>query len=133
MDSESDTDSDYGSDSDDEDDRVPPLDPDKQDRPILPIYHPGFKLTEDLTKNILGIFNQYVTTAMRSGYKDKEAYHLREEILNSRNIFYQESVRLAVAGDTGAGKSALLNAILGVVNLNIEVCLRPVLCSLLVG
>ncbi|CAO2655631.1 Nn.00g044340.m01.CDS01 [Neocucurbitaria sp. VM-36] len=122
VDIESDNDSASSSSSDegDEDDRVSPLDPDKQDRPKLPIYHPGFPLTEDLTKNILSILNKYVTTAMRSGYKDKEATHLREEILNSRNILYQESVRLAVAGDTGAGKSALLNAIIGVVNLNIE-------------
>jgi predicted GTPase len=42
--------------------------------------------------------------------------------VRSKNIPYQDDVKLAVAGDTGAGKSALLNAILGVLNLTIEVC-----------
>jgi predicted GTPase len=87
----------------------------------LPIYHPGFELTEKTAKDILSTFTQYITKAMNSGYKDDEAIHLRIEILNNKTIPYQETIQLAVAGDTGAGKSALLNAILGVVNLNIEV------------
>ena len=59
--------------------------------------------------------------AMNGGYKDDEAKHLRAEILNNKTIPYQDAVRLAVAGDTGVGKSALLNSILGVLNLTIEV------------
>jgi ABC-type multidrug transport system fused ATPase/permease subunit len=99
LDSDS-SDAEGDSDDDSEDDggdRVPPYDPNEQDRPKLPIYHPGFALTEDLAQNISRTFIDYITTSMNEGYK--------------------------VAGDTGAGKSALLNAILGVVNLNIEV--RP--------
>jgi ATPase subunit of ABC transporter with duplicated ATPase domains len=94
----------------------------------LPIYHPGFKLTEDVAQKILSTFSQYITTAMNNGYKDGEAKHLRDEIVKGKEIKYQEAVKLAVAGDTGAGKSALLNAILGVINLNIEV--RPNVFSL---
>jgi len=59
--------------------------------------------------------------SIRKGYKDEEAQRLRTEIIRKNNINYQESVRLAVAGDTGVGKSALLNALLGVLNLTIEV------------
>jgi ABC-type glutathione transport system ATPase component len=113
---------DSGSDSDDEEERVPPHDPNKQDRPKLPIYHPGFKLTENVTQDILRVFISYITAAMQDGYSDKEAEHLRNEVVRSKTIKYQTAMKLAVAGDTGAGKSALLNSILGVINLNIEVC-----------
>lgn len=60
---------------------------------------------------------------MQAGYTDGEVNHLRAELLKGKDIIYQKSVKLAVAGETGAGKSALLNAILGVASLNIEV--RP--------
>jgi hypothetical protein len=125
LDSDS-SDAEGDSDDDSEDDggdRVPPYDPNEQDRPKLPIYHPGFALTEDLAQNILRTFIDYITRSMNEGYKDEEAKHLRSEVLSYKTVSYQETVQLAVAGDTGAGKSALLNAILGVVNLNIEV--RP--------
>ncbi|KAI4944142.1 hypothetical protein J4E91_008997 [Alternaria rosae] len=107
-------------DSDDSDDRVPAYDPDQQNRPKLPLYHPGFKLTESTATNILSTIVQYITKSIRSGYDDAEATHLRKEVLRNNKIPYQEVVRMSVAGDTGAGKSALLNALLGVVNLNVE-------------
>ncbi|KAI4618246.1 uncharacterized protein J4E87_007914 [Alternaria ethzedia] len=107
-------------DSDDGDDRVPAYDPDQQNRPKLPLYHPGFNLTESTATNILSTIGQYITKSIRSGYDDAEAKHLREQILRNNKIPYQETVRISVAGDTGAGKSALLNALLGVVNLNVE-------------
>jgi len=112
-------------DSDDGDDRVPAYDPDQQNRPKLPLYHPGFKLTESTAKNILSTINQYITKSMNNGYDDAEAKHLRKQILRNNKIPYQEVVRISVAGDTGAGKSALLNALLGVVNLNVEVSSSP--------
>lgn len=108
-------------DSDDGDDRVPAYDPDQQTRPKLPLYHPGFTLTESTAKNLLSTINQYITKAMNNGYDDAEAKHLRKQILRNNKIPYQEVVRISVAGDTGAGKSALLNALLGVINLNVEV------------
>jgi len=109
------------SNSDDGDDRVPAYDPDQQNRPKLPLYHPGFKLTESIATEILSTIVQYITKSIRSGYDDAEAKHLREQILRNNKIPYEETVRMSVAGDTGAGKSALLNALLGVVNLNVEV------------
>jgi hypothetical protein len=125
--SDSDVDDD---DTDDGDDRVPAYDPEGQDRPKLPIYHPGFKLTESIATNILSTFTQYITKSIRDGYRDAEATHLRDEIVRKNKIPYQESVQMAVAGDTGAGKPALLNALLGVVNLNIEVSFFVELLSL---
>jgi hypothetical protein len=109
------------SESDDDEDRVPAYDPNQQERPKLPIYHPGFILAENLAQGILKVFIEYICTSITKGYKDDEAKHLRKEIIEHKAIPYQEAVHLAVAGDTGVGKSALLNAILGVINLNIEV------------
>lgn len=64
---------------------------------------------------------KFITSTIQGGYKDAEAQHLRNEIISKKEIDYQDAVRLAVAGDTGVGKSALLNALLGVLNLTIEV------------
>lgn len=108
--------------SDDEEDEIPPHDPDSQVRPRLPIYHPGFKLTEDISQRVLETFVRFIAKSVQEGYKDKEAIHLRKDIIEKKTIKYQDAVRLAVAGDTGVGKSALLNALLGVLNLTIEVC-----------
>lgn len=89
--------------------------------PDFRFYHPGFVLTENGTMNILRTFIDYINTSVKNGYQDNETKHLRAEVQRSKTINYQDAVRLAMAGDTGVGKSALLNAILGVINLNIEV------------
>jgi predicted GTPase len=117
-----DDDDDHEADDDDDgEDEVRPLDPHAQKRPKLPIYHPGFKLTEELTRGMLSIFVEFFQQARKGGYHDDETQHLWNEVMKSKIIPYQDAVKLAVAGDTGAGKSALLNAILGVLNLTIEV------------
>lgn len=72
-------------------------------------------------QKILDVFTHFITASAQNGYKDDEAVRLRNEIIRKKKIKYQDSVRLAVAGDTGVGKSALLNALLGVLNLTIEV------------
>jgi len=124
---EDDTDSD--SDGDDED-KVAPHDPNQQLRPKLPIYHPGFNLTQDISQKVLKVFTAYITTALNEGYQDAEADRLRNVISSGTKIKYHDTVKLAVAGDTGVGKSALLNAILGVINLNIEVNQAQILSAL---
>ncbi|KAJ4381797.1 hypothetical protein N0V86_003162 [Didymella sp. IMI 355093] len=110
----SDDENDGDSDSDDEEEEVAPHDPNSQTRPRLPIYHPGFQLAEDITQKILQTFIQFITASIQGGYDDDEAQRLRNEIIRKKPINYQDAVRLAVAGDTGVGKSALLNALLGV-------------------
>ncbi|KAH7083176.1 hypothetical protein BKA63DRAFT_584450 [Paraphoma chrysanthemicola] len=114
------SDDDDDADSDDLDDDVRPIDPNSQKRPKLPIYHPGFALTEKITLDTLNTFIKFFTQARDDGYKDNELIQLWNEIVKGRVIPYQNAVRLAVAGDTGVGKSALMNAILGVLNLTIE-------------
>ncbi|KAH7093109.1 hypothetical protein FB567DRAFT_609442 [Paraphoma chrysanthemicola] len=121
----SDMDTDSSDDDDDAasdviDDEVRPIDPNSQKRPKLPIYHPGFALTEKITLDTLNTFIAFLRQAKKDGYKDSELTQLWNEIVKGRVIPYQNAVRLAVAGDTGVGKSALMNAILGVLNLTIE-------------
>jgi hypothetical protein len=109
------------SDSEDGEEEVSALDPNSQQRPKLPIYHPGFRLTEKLTMGILSNFLDFFEQAEKYGYRDEEMPYLKKKVEYSKTIPYQGAVKLAVAGDTGAGKSALLNAVLGVLNLTIEV------------
>ncbi|KAJ4361430.1 hypothetical protein N0V95_001847 [Ascochyta clinopodiicola] len=118
--SDEDEDDNDDSDSDGEVEEIPPHDPNLQTRPKLPIYHPGFQLAEEIAQRILNAFIQYITASIQSGYEDPEAQRLRKDIIRKKTIKYQDAVRLAVAGDTGVGKSALLNALLGVLNLTIE-------------
>lgn len=102
-------------DSDDEKDasEVPPFDPAQQRRPKLPLYHPGFQQTEKDVQSILDVFIKFLSIAKKSGAGGKEPKYLRNQALENRNISYQEEIRFAVTGDTGSGKSATTNALLG--------------------
>ena len=112
--------SDTFSDSDDEDSdderdpsQVPPYDPAQQRRPKLPMYHPGFKQAEEDTQAVLQVFLDFLKAAKNRGVSGEEATYLWNKILKNRNILYQEEIRIAVTGDTGTGKSATTNALLG--------------------
>ena len=112
--------SDTFSDSDDEDSdderdpsQVPPYDPAQQRRPKLPTYHPGFKQAEEDTQAVLQVFLDFLKAAKNRGVSSEEATYLWNEILKNRNILYQKEIRIAVTGDTGTGKSATTNALLG--------------------
>ncbi|CAN9256685.1 unnamed protein product [Alternaria alternata] len=112
--------SDTFSDSDDEDSdeekdpsQVPPYDPAQQRRPKLPMYHPGFKQAEEDTQAILQVFLDFLKAAKNRGVSGEEATYLWNEIFKNRNILYQKEIRIAVTGDTGTGKSATTNALLG--------------------
>lgn len=121
--------SDVLSDSDDEDSdddkdpsEVPPYDPAQQRRPKLPIYHPGFQQAEEDTQKILRVFMDFLKAAKNRGVAGEEATYLWNEIIKSRNISYQPEIRIAVTGDTGSGKSAFTNSLLGE-DLTLEVTL----------
>ncbi|KAG9193791.1 hypothetical protein G6011_03826 [Alternaria panax] len=108
------------SDSDDEDrdeekdpSEVPAYDPAQQPRPKLPIYHPGFLQTEEDVQKILGVFVEFLRVAKDRGVVGEEATYLWNEIIKNRVVHYQTEIRIAVTGDTGSAKSALINSLLG--------------------
>ncbi|EUC43750.1 hypothetical protein COCMIDRAFT_6845 [Bipolaris oryzae ATCC 44560] len=101
-------------DSDDEKDTaVPPLDLTQQRRPKLPIYHPGFQRSEKDVQNILRVFKDFLEAAANQGIGGEEAICLHSQAVKNSIISYQEEIRFAVTGDTGSGKSATTNALLG--------------------
>ncbi|KAL1799540.1 hypothetical protein ACET3X_003577 [Alternaria dauci] len=102
-------------DSDDEKDpsEVPPYDPAQQRRPKLPMYHPGFKRAEEDTQAVLRVLIDFLKDVENRGVSGDEVTYLWNEILKNRGIPYQTEIRIAVTGDTGTGKSATTNALLG--------------------
>ena len=116
--------------SDDDEPRiVAPYDPGKQPPPRLPTTYPGFQLTEESAKEVLSIFMDFFKAAREHGIAIDEANVLGDEIIKGRNLEYQDLIRIALTGDTSAGKSATLNSLVGIENLTPEVCplstLRP--------
>lgn len=101
-------------DSDDDDSsEVQAYKPARQERPKLPIYHPGFQQAEKDVQAILQVFIDFLKAARTNKVAQEESNHLWNEILSNRNINYQSVIRIAVTGDTGSGKSATVNALLG--------------------
>jgi predicted GTPase len=77
------------------------------------MYHPGFKQAEEDTQAVLQVFLDFLKAAKNRGVSGEEATYLWNEILKNRNILYQKEIQIAVTGDTGTGKSATTNALLG--------------------
>lgn len=108
-------------DDDDEEDDVDTVhDPATETLPRLPIYHPAYKLVEKAVPAALNVLSDFI---LDNGYIDLEVQHLLDEIKALLKIPYGQAVRLGLVGDTGVGKSAVLNGLLGIPNLTAEVSL----------
>jgi len=106
------------SDDDESDDgkdtcEVPPYDPTHQSRPKLPIYHPGFQRAEQDVQAILKVFVDFLKASAGHGVATEEATYLWNKIIEDREILDQNEICIAITGNTGSGKSATTNALLG--------------------
>jgi ribosome biogenesis GTPase A len=98
-------------DGDDGDDEIPPYDPATERFPMLPIYHPAFQQAEELTHSIIRGFQEFIAT---SNYKDDEIKYLLRELEELEHPKYPTALRIGLIGDSGVGKSSLINSLLGV-------------------
>jgi hypothetical protein len=86
MDNDSDSDDDDDDDDADADaDMVAPFDPSRQLRPELPIYHPAFQATEELSKEVLQVVVSFLQATRDSGYRDNEIALLWNEVVKAQN------------------------------------------------
>jgi GTPase SAR1 family protein len=84
------------------------------------MYHPGFELSEKIAQQTLSVFGEFLHD---SGDKstDAEFQYLSDRIKELQDIGYENVVGIAVTGDTGSGKSATVNSIIGEDGLTPEV------------
>lgn len=92
-------------------DRTPGHDAATENMPKCPIYHPSYPKIQCCIDEMYDLLQ---TPLEESTYSDGNVKGLQEELRKRRISAYPSKVCVGLVGDMGAGKSSLLNSILGV-------------------
>ena len=97
--------------------------------PDLPIYHPA---SATVSEACLAILKGAEEIFMNAGYTDGETEGILEECRKKGPLRQCEPRRIGLVGDSGVGKSSLVNCVLDEDNLAFQVSMpKPSLLSLL--
>ncbi|KAL6720208.1 hypothetical protein ACLMJK_002129 [Lecanora helva] len=91
--------------------------------PKLPAYSSSFAKVEKLCKEI---FTDAENILESSSYQDKSTRYLLEVIKQRKEIKYDKPKRIGIVGESGVGKSSLINAILDSPGLASAVSIRRI-------
>ena len=103
-------------------------DPLTEQEPEYPAYHESFKKAQRLCEEIA---TDAVELLKLSTYQDSSVRDLRQRFQSCQTVKYPETKKIAIFGNSGVGKSTLINALLDSVGLASTVSLKNlVLASL---
>ena len=101
------------------------LDPDygeydvaKEKPPRLPIYHPVVPRVLETSKNMI---NDAMSVLKDSTYEDKETKRMLTQLRTQAQFEYPKPLIIGLIGDSGVGKSSLINSLLDRPGLAFEV------------
>ncbi|MCJ1433884.1 hypothetical protein MMC27_003249 [Xylographa pallens] len=80
-----------------------------KETPRLAAFHPSFQMVERMCSEILG---GAAWILQKSEYQHAEAAKLLESMLRHQTIAYPKAKRIGLMGDSGVGKSTLINCLL---------------------
>lgn len=86
-----------------------PYDPLLEPSPKFPVYHPSFAKAEILCEELMA---KGVKLLEASSYQDSSVKELQQAFERCRKVKYPEAKRVGIVGDSGVGKSSLINALL---------------------
>ncbi|MCJ1399570.1 hypothetical protein MMC11_002772 [Xylographa trunciseda] len=78
--------------------------------PNLAAYHPSFRKVEQMC---LGLVNGAINMLKSSSYQDTQTEELIKYMSSHKEIEYPKATRIGMMGDSGVGKSSLINSLLG--------------------
>ncbi|KAF2830583.1 hypothetical protein CC86DRAFT_378861 [Ophiobolus disseminans] len=89
-------------DEEDDEDLYIKHDPNSEELPHLPIYHPAYKIAERPVPEVLQVFYDFIQA---HPYSDAEVQHLLNEIEQQLKIPYGNQLKIGLVGEAGAGKA----------------------------
>ncbi len=94
-----------------------PYDPSNENTPNLPAYHPSFLKVEQFCAQLLEDAAQLLKT---SEYKDAKLLDLQEQAVAKQTTSCPKPRRIGMVGDSGVGKSSLINSLLDTPELALQ-------------